>query len=149
MTLAACFSHQPMHTFGRGYHCAVCGVDLLVPDNMTLRNSQPTSPRQEEMLLIEQQDRNLQDMAEKATDLLASLDPDTLNPEQFNAWYALAERVGYSPAATGRFANAIAKARTQCENLTLTISLETQTALDDIDANIRAAHIAAKTTYLD
>jgi len=30
-----------------------------------------------------------QDATHAARDLLASLDPDTLNPEQFNAWHAL------------------------------------------------------------
>jgi len=45
--------------------------------------------------------------------------------------------------------DAAAWSRMQCEKLTQTILPETQQALDDIDANIRAAHIAAKTTYLD
>lgn len=47
------------------------------------------------MLVIEQQERNLHDIVEIATGLLASLDPDTLDPEQFNAWHDLADRVGY------------------------------------------------------
>lgn len=45
----------------------------------------------EAMLVLEQQDRLLAASA----DLLASLDPETLNPEQFNAWCALSEAVGY------------------------------------------------------
>lgn len=31
----------------------------------------------------------------EANSLLASLDPDTLNPEQFNAWCALSATTGY------------------------------------------------------
>jgi hypothetical protein len=32
-----------------------------------------------------------------SANLLASLDPDTLNPEQFNAWSKLSEATGYRP----------------------------------------------------
>lgn len=92
----------------------------------------------EESLVIDTQEKNLHDIAEKATDLLASLDPDALNPEQFIAWVSLAERIGYSsPAAP------------LPPIVGWSISTETRNALDDIDANIRAAHIAAKTTFLD
>ncbi|TGT76695.1 MULTISPECIES: hypothetical protein [unclassified Mesorhizobium] len=31
MTIAACFRHSPMHQFGKGYVCAMCGMPMSPP----------------------------------------------------------------------------------------------------------------------
>ena len=51
----------------------------------------------EAMLVVEQQDLDSEGLRAACGDLLASLDPDTLNPEQFNAWSAVSRFLSQEP----------------------------------------------------